>query len=106
MDSQRGGPFRELRPQRENPSPSPRNSSTFFLMSRAIRQWGMDPDKDVSIFSLGVPENIVAALSAGQIDAGLLSEPSRTVAMKARFKELAKLSELGIKTQSVTIATS
>jgi len=85
---------------------SPRNSSTFFLMSRAIRQWGMDPDKDVSIFSLGVPENIVAALSAGQIDAGLLSEPSRTVAMKAGFKELAKLSELGIKTQSVTIATS
>ena len=83
-----------------------RSSSMFFLMSRAIRHWGMDPDKDVSMWSLGVGENLFAGLSAGQIDGAIFSEPLRTIALKAGFRELAKLSELGIKTQSVTIATS
>jgi len=85
---------------------SQRSSSVFFLFSRAIRQWGLDPDKDVSILSVGGPPENFAALSAGQIDGSLLSEPERTRALNAGFKELAKLSELGVKTQSVTIATT
>ncbi len=84
-----------------------RGSSTFFLLSRALNQWGLDPNRDVNIVSgLGGQPGYLAALSAGQVDGALLSEPTRTRALKAGFKELGKLSEMGIKTQSVTIATT
>ena len=82
-----------------------RNSSVFFLLSRTLKQWGLDPNKDVTIVSgLGDQPGYLAALSAGQVDGTLLSEPTRTRAIKAGFRELGKLSEMGLKSQSVTIA--
>ena len=84
-----------------------RSSSVFFLLSRALKQWGLDPNKDVTIVSgLGDQPGYLAALSTGQVDGTLLSEPTRTRAVQAGFRELAKLSEMGLKSQSVTIAVT
>jgi ABC-type taurine transport system substrate-binding protein len=84
-----------------------RSSSVFSLLSRALNHWGLDPNKDVMILSgLGDQPGYLAALSTGQVDGTLLSEPTRTRALKAGFRELAKLSELGLKSQSVTIAVT
>ena len=84
-----------------------RSSSVFFLLSRALKRWGLDPNNDVTIVSgLGGQPGYFAALSAGQVDGALLSEPTKTAAIKAGFREFGKLSEMGIRTQSVTIAVT
>ena len=50
-----------------------RSSSVFFLLSRALKQWGLDPNKDVTILSgLGGQPGYLAALSAGQVDGASL----------------------------------
>jgi ABC-type nitrate/sulfonate/bicarbonate transport system substrate-binding protein len=84
-----------------------RSSSVFFLLARALARWGLDPNSDVTIVSgLGGQPGYFAALSAGQVDGALLSEPTRTAAVRAGFKEIGKLSEMDLKSQSVTIAVT
>jgi NitT/TauT family transport system substrate-binding protein len=50
--------------------------STVDLQLRMVlEQHGIDPERDVNIVPFNSPSNIVAAMRAGQIDAGLLTAP-------------------------------
>ena len=50
----------------------------------ALRQAGLDPDKDVTIVATGSSQNRTAALITGAIQAGMVSGPPETLDVEAR----------------------
>ena len=70
--------------------------STDFATRLALREAGLNPDKDVAIRGVGGVPEIVAALKAKAVHAGTLSPPSSFVAQKAGFKLLFDMSSLGV----------
>jgi NitT/TauT family transport system substrate-binding protein len=67
-------------------------SSTDFAARRWVETLGMRPDADVALLQLGGQPEILAALQAGAVDAGLLSPPGNTEARRAGYRAIADLS--------------
>lgn len=61
-----------------------------------LRQNGLVPVTDVAILGIGGIPEILAALKAGQIDAGVLSPPHTLQAREAGFRQLVDIGALGI----------
>ena len=81
-------------------------SATDLALRLALRKWGLKADSEVSILQMrGVPE-IVPALAAGALHAGVLSPPTNMIAIRAGFKELAYLPQVGISFQHTSVATT
>lgn len=81
-------------------------SATDLALRLALKKWGLKAESDVSILQIrGVPE-ILAALKTGAIHAGAVSPPTNIIAIKAGFKELAYLPQLGISFQHTTLTTT
>lgn len=81
-------------------------SATDLALRLALKKWGIKPETDVSILQIrGVPE-ILAALKSGAIHAGAVSPPTNIMAIKAGFRELAYLPQMGISFQHTTLTTS
>jgi len=78
-------------------------SSTHTAALQALKGWGLEPNKDVALVNLTEVPNILAALTAGQVDAGILSPPTNTRARQAGFKELINLAVDGPPYPSVTV---
>jgi ABC-type nitrate/sulfonate/bicarbonate transport system substrate-binding protein len=72
------------------------NSATDFALRYALRQWNMDPRKDVSIVQMGGQSEILAGLTKGVIDAGTFSSPTDLMARQAGFQLIADLRESGV----------
>jgi ABC-type nitrate/sulfonate/bicarbonate transport system substrate-binding protein len=81
-------------------------SATDLALRLALKHWGLNPDRDVSILQIrGVPE-ILSALQSGAIQGGTVSPPTNIMAIKAGFRELAYLPKLGISFQHTTLSTT
>lgn len=80
-------------------------SSTHTSALYALNQAGLKPG-DYQILPLVEVPNILTALMAGQIDAGVVSPPTNSRARKAGFNELANLAKEGPEYVSVGIGTS
>lgn len=81
-------------------------SATDLALRLALKKWGLKADSEVSILQMrGVPE-IVPAMASGAIDGGVLSPPTNMIAIRAGFKELAYLPQVGISFQHTTLATT
>ncbi len=78
-------------------------SSTHTAALQALKLWGLQPNTDVTLVQLFEVPNILAALQAGQIDAGIVSPPTNTRAKKAGFKELLNLAVDGPEYPSVAV---
>ncbi len=61
---------------------------TDFLTRYALRNAGLDPEKDVKILQLGGSPQSLAAMEAGQIEATILSPPSTQMAAEKGFIKL------------------
>ena len=61
---------------------------TDFLTRYALRQAGLDPEKDVKILALGGSPQSLPAMEAGQIDVTILSVPANYVAAEKGFVRL------------------
>ncbi len=70
-----------------------------------LRSGGVDP-KDVTFISTGGLRETIAALQAGQIDAGALSPPETLIARNLGFKEIVDVGKLGIEYVYNGVATS
>ncbi len=57
-------------------------SLTDLMVRNILKQYGLDPDKDVKILALGSTANILAGLTSKQIQAGILSPPFDYMAKK------------------------
>jgi NitT/TauT family transport system substrate-binding protein len=81
-------------------------SATDVALRLALRKWGLKAESEVNILQMrGVPE-ILPALASGAIQGGVLSPPTNMMAIKAGFKELSYLPELGISFQHTSLATT
>lgn len=67
------------------------------LASRiALRRYGIDPERDITMVQTGGPAETVAAMLTGKIHAAAISPPATLQAKKAKLKELLDLSKLDI----------
>ncbi len=81
-------------------------SATDVALRLALKKWGLKADTEVNILQMrGVPE-ILPALASGSIQGGVLSPPTNMIAIKAGFKELSYLPQLGISFQHTSLATT
>src|SRR5262245_15783393 len=81
-------------------------SATDFALRLALKKWGLKADSEVSILQMrGVPE-ILPAMASGALQGGVLSPPTNMIAIRAGFKELAYLPQIGISFQHTSLATS
>lgn len=80
-------------------------SSTHTAALYALNQAGLKPS-DYQILPLMEVPNILTALIAGQIDAGVVSPPTNSRARKAGFNELMNLAKEGPEYVSVAVGTS
>jgi NitT/TauT family transport system substrate-binding protein len=62
----------------------------------ALRHFGLVPEKDVAIVQVGGMESMVTALQANRIQAGILSYPAITQALKLGHRTLLDIASLGI----------
>ncbi len=81
-------------------------ASTHTATLLALRMWGLQPDKDVALIGLSEVPNILAALLAGQVDAGTVSPPTNTRAKAAGFNELINLGKDGPEWPSVGLGAT
>ena len=80
-------------------------SSTHTASLYALNQAGLKPN-DYQLLPLVEVPNILTALMAGQIDAGIVSPPTNSRARKAGFNELMNLAKEGPEYVSVALGTS
>jgi ABC-type nitrate/sulfonate/bicarbonate transport system substrate-binding protein len=80
-------------------------SSTHTAALYALSQGGLKPS-DYQILPLMEVPNILTALLAGQVDAGVVSPPTNSRARKAGFNELMNLAKEGPEYVSVALGTS
>ena len=81
-------------------------STTDFAARMLIQEAGMSPGRDVGVIHLqGIPE-ILAALSLGRIDAGIISPPTTLRARQAGLKELVDITARNIPMLHTVLATT
>ena len=76
-----------------------------FAVRLALRKWGLNPDRDVSILQIGTSQDTVRAIQK-MLDAGLLSGTASLIARKAGFRELGDLADLGLHYPMAPIGTT
>ncbi len=65
------------------------------LASRfALRLYGIDPERDITMVQTGGPAETVTAIASGKIQAAALSPPATLQAKKVKLKELLDMSKL------------
>ena len=77
-----------------------------FAVRLALKKWGLNPDRDVSILQIGTTQDTVRAMQTKMLDAGVLSGTSSLIARKAGFRELGDLAELGLHYPMAPIGTT
>jgi len=81
-------------------------SATDFALRLALKKWNLKADSEVSILQMrGVPE-ILPAMAAGALHGGVMSPPTNMIAIRAGYKELAFLPQIGVSFQHTSLATS
>jgi len=81
-------------------------SGTDTAIRLALRKFGLDPLKDVSILQMGSQPDRVMALAAGSIEATLVSPPLDLTAKKQGYNILLNLADLGIAYPQQVIETT
>ena len=77
-----------------------------FAVRLALKKWGLNPDRDVTILQIGTSQDTVRALQAKMLDAGVTTGTSSLIARKAGFRELGDLADLGLDYPTSAIGTT
>jgi NitT/TauT family transport system substrate-binding protein len=81
-------------------------SGTDTAVRLVLKKFGLDPAKDVTILQLGTQPSRFQALSAGAIDATIISPPLDLAAKKQGYQILVDIAELGIPYPQQAIGTT
>jgi ABC-type nitrate/sulfonate/bicarbonate transport system substrate-binding protein len=79
-------------------------SSTYTAALQALKLWGLQPDRDVTLVPLNEVPSILAGLQAKQIDAGVVSPPTSIQARDLGYKTLIDLAKDGPNYPSVGVS--
>ena len=77
-----------------------------FAVRLALKKWGLNPERDVSILQIGTSQDTVRAMQTKMLDAGVLSGTSSLIARKAGFREIGDLADLGLHYPTSSIGTT
>jgi ABC-type nitrate/sulfonate/bicarbonate transport system substrate-binding protein len=77
-----------------------------FAVRLALKKWGLNPDRDLSILQIGTTQDTLRAMQSKMLDAGVLSGTASLMARKAGFRELGDLADLGLHYPMAPIGTT
>jgi ABC-type nitrate/sulfonate/bicarbonate transport system substrate-binding protein len=83
-----------------------RGSNSEIWAVAVLRAYGLEPDRDYAVLSVGGQAEIVAALQNGAIDAAVLTPPINLRGRQLGFRELLGYRDHGIEFANVGIVTS
>lgn len=72
----------------------------------ALKKWGLEVGRDVTILQMGGIPEILAGMKSGSVSGGPLSSPTDLKARKEGFKELVDLGQIGLDYPQTCIAVS
>lgn len=81
-------------------------ASSDFSLRYALRQWKLEPDKDVKILQIGGQPELFAAMKAGAIQGAPMVSPFELQGRKAGFTVLTDLSKSGLQYPMVSIVST
>ena len=81
-------------------------TSDDFLLRYILNQWSIQPDREVALVQMGGSPEILAGLSSGSIDGGMVSSPLNLRALKLGFQMLVDLSAIGVDYQGAGVVTT
>jgi len=77
-----------------------------FAVRLALKKWGLNPERDLSILQIGTTQDTLRAMQTKRLDAGVLSGTASLMARKAGFRELGDLADLGLHYPMAPIGTT
>ncbi|MBI2231840.1 MAG: ABC transporter substrate-binding protein [Deltaproteobacteria bacterium] len=81
-------------------------SLTDLLVRPALRNWGLEPLKDVKLLQIGRMPDIATAIAQKQVDAGVISFPTSVQAEKMGLKTLLDFADSGFDIPATTVVVS
>ena len=81
-------------------------SLTDLLVRPALKNWGLDPQKDVKLIQIGRMPDIASAIALKRVDAGVISFPTSVQAEKMGIKTLLDFAESGDELPATTVVIS
>jgi NitT/TauT family transport system substrate-binding protein len=81
-------------------------SLTDLLLRPALKEWGLDPQKDVKIVQIGRMPDIATAIAQKRVAAGVISFPTSVRAEKLGIKTLLDFAESNAKIPATTVVVS
>ena len=82
------------------------SGNTDYALEFVLRKYNLQRNKDVAVLQTGGLPQLLAALVAGSVDAGLLTPPSNLQAIKLGLRELVDVSSLGMPYPNSVVATN
>ncbi len=81
-------------------------SLTDLLVRPALRNWGLEPQKDVKLVQIGRMPDIATAISQKMVDGGVISFPTSVYAEKLGIKTLLDFADSGFDIPATTVVIS
>jgi NitT/TauT family transport system substrate-binding protein len=81
-------------------------SLTDLLLRPILKNWGLEPQKDVTLLQIGRMPDMVTAISQRKVDGGMISFPSSLHAEKLGLKTLVDVAESGFEIPATTVGVS
>lgn len=81
-------------------------SLTDLLLRPALKNWGLDPLKDVKLLQIGRMPDIATAIAQKKVDAGVISFPTSVHADKMGLKTLLDFADSGFESPAATVVVS
>ena len=81
-------------------------SLTDLIVRPALRNWGLEPQKDVKLIQIGRMPDITAAIMQKAVDGGVISFPASVQAEKLQLKTLLDFAEGGFELPASTVVVS
>jgi len=80
--------------------------STDFALDLALKKWNLRRGSDVAVLQTGGMPQLLGAITAGSVDAGVISPPTNLTAAKMGLKELVDFGDLPIQYPNSPLATT
>jgi ABC-type nitrate/sulfonate/bicarbonate transport system substrate-binding protein len=80
--------------------------STDYALDLLLKKWGLRKGQDVAVIQTGGMPQLLGALAAGAVDAGVISPPTSIQAVKLGMRELVDFADLGINYAASPVATT
>ena len=81
-------------------------SLTDLLVRPALKNWGLEPQKDVKLIQIGRMPDIATAIAQKIVDGGMISFPTSVLAEKLNLRTLLDFADSGFESPATTVVVS